>query len=116
MREFRYHDELPARDGWPGGKRYGYSVERTFQPRDWTDADREHAHGERIALPKIDLLTVETWWDQPYDVWVEPIIDDLEVYAWDVGPVVESTRRVTHTARRYAFRYWRYTPPWQVSR
>lgn len=108
MDEFPYHDELPAAGPWPGGKRYGYQVERLFKLRAWSDADRERAHAEGVTLPEMDTEIIESWWDGPARYWVtlEPATIDFD----DPGATI--THR-THTAQRWVYRTWQYVPPWR---
>lgn len=108
MTEYPFHDELPAQGAWTGGKRYGYRVERTYLPRDWSDLDRNRAYALGITLPAMDLQTYETWFDQPFDVTTQLIAvttsDD-----W-----LESTYgQRTVTAKRWSFTTWRYRTPWE---
>lgn len=118
MDEYRYHDEYPARGDWPGGKRYGYTVQRGLMPRTWSDSDLERAHGLGITLPTMDLETYESWYDQSAPVITEVVTDGLpDSYSlqrsgssWLDYTGTFSQRTVM--ARRYAFRSWAYQPPW----
>lgn len=114
MPEFRYHDDLPARGEWPGGKRYGYAVERDFRPRVWSVGDQLRAEEAGIELPAMDMQTYESWWDQPERYITEVVTHgDLEPGWWltDAASAVTFEQR-TITAKRWRFITWAYQPPW----
>jgi hypothetical protein len=114
MPEFRYHDELPAFGTWPGGKRYGYHVERQYRPRTWSDGDRERAHALGITLPDRDVETYESWWDQPERVFNEIITypQDLGAGWWRDPDSTVTFEQRTITARQWRRISWSYVPPW----
>lgn len=110
MPEFRYHDELPARGEWPGGKRYGYTFERELRPRVWSFADKARAEELGIELPAMDMQTYESWWDQPDHVRVELVVDDPAPALWKDYEGTFSQRTIT--AKRWSYTTWRWQPPW----
>jgi hypothetical protein len=113
MEEFRYHDEMPATEGWPGGKRYGYHHLREYVPRAWSVAEQAVAAEHGIELPTMMWRTVEWWQDQPAPVYVlvESELLPLTDTWWPDMPVMDVTwRQRTVNAKRYGKYTWAYDP------
>lgn len=103
------HDTYPAKDGWPGGKRYGYQRIRTMQPRTWTEQEQKAAEVLGLILPDAWWMRLETWWDQAeLNILFSEVNYDLIGATYDdTYPFVTVTpRQYVVRAKRYAFKRW----------
>lgn len=109
MTEWPLHDHLPAGEGWPGGKRYGFKCARQLRPRGWSDKEQARAKRHGIELPEIDYCTFELWWDQEAEEiatfqQAQPITFSMAELD---GPIsIESPKINYRRARQYGRAWW----------
>lgn len=109
--EFPHHDYQPPRDGWPGGDRFGFQHQREYTARNYAPGEHALAEEWSVALPAMDWLITETWWDLPsaHFTRVEGLAERGLSMAEFLGGVGE-LRQVVYTARRYVARRWEHDP------